>query len=226
MSAESELLSTDNVEAIPGITGRPKLAVCLSGGGTTLTNLVRAIQSGELNAEITNVIATSGTCGGIQRASSAEIPVTVVDRRDFDSDESFSNAVISATGDVDLIVLAGFLRRLIVPKAWSRRVLNIHPSLIPSFCGKGYYGHHVHEAAIDRGVRVSGCTVHFVDNEYDHGPIIAQRCVPVLSDDTAETLAARVFEQECQLYPEAIQLVTSGRLSIDGRRVLRTRSYS
>jgi folate-dependent phosphoribosylglycinamide formyltransferase PurN len=97
--------------------------------------------------------------------------------------------------------------------------MNIHPALIPAFCGKGYYGHHVHEAALAYGVKVSGCTVHFADNIYDHGPIILQRTVPVLDTDTAESLAVRVFEQECEAYPEAIRLFAEGRLRIDGRRV-------
>jgi folate-dependent phosphoribosylglycinamide formyltransferase PurN len=101
--------------------------------------------------------------------------------------------------------------------------MNIHPSLIPAFCGKGYYGHHVHEAALKFGAKISGCTVHFADNEYDHGPIIIQRAVPVLDDDTSDTLAARVFEQECEAYPEAIRLFAEGRLQIQDHRVL-TRS--
>ena len=106
-----------------------------------------------------------------------------------------------------------------VPDDFLGRVMNIHPALIPAFCGKGYYGHHVHEAVLAYGVKVSGCTVHFADNEYDHGPIILQRAVPVLDDDTPDTLAARVFEQECEAYPEAIRLFAEGRLRIEGRRV-------
>jgi phosphoribosylglycinamide formyltransferase 1 len=97
--------------------------------------------------------------------------------------------------------------------------MNIHPALIPAFCGKGYYGHHVHEAVLAAGVKITGCTVHFCDNQYDHGPIILQRPVPVVDDDTTDSLAARVFEQECQAYPEAIQLFAEGRLRIEGRRV-------
>ena len=99
------------------------------------------------------------------------------------------------------------------------RVMNIHPALIPAFCGKGYYGHHVHEAVLAAGVKLTGCTVHFADNEYDHGPIIVQKAVPVLDDDTPETLAARVFEMECEAYPEAIELFAAGRLVVEGRRV-------
>lgn len=217
--------STTTVRHLPKIDRAVKLGICLSGGGTTLTNIDRSIKSGELDAEIVSVVASSTTCGGIGRADAAGIEAAVVERKNFDSDEAFSSDVLAAVGDADLVILAGFLRKLVVPEEWTDRVLNIHPSLIPAFCGQGYYGHHVHEAAIERGVKVSGCTVHFVDNEYDHGPIIAQRCVPVLSDDTPSSLAARVFEQECQLYPEVIRLVASGRLSIDGHRVIEAIDY-
>lgn len=210
----------EQVISLPKLPRPTRLGVCISGGGTTLTNLLRAIQTGELDAEVTKVVASSASCGGVGRAMTAGIDTGVVERKAFDSDDAFSEQIYDELGEVDLVVLAGFLRRLTVPPRWIGRVLNIHPSLIPSFCGKGYYGHHVHEAAITRGAKVSGCTVHFVDNEYDHGPIIAQRCVPVLSDDTPETLAQRVFQQECQIYPEAIRLVASGKLSIAGRRVL------
>lgn len=210
---------------LPRIDRPVKLCVCLSGGGTTLTNLCHSINTGELDAEITQVVASAGTCGGIGRAQAAGLPTTVVDRREFASDETFSDEVFRAAADADLVILAGFLKLLVVPPAWETRVLNIHPSLIPAFCGKGYYGKRVHQAAIDRGAKVSGCTVHFVDNEYDHGPIIAQRCVPILGDDTVELLAARVFEQECQLYPEAIRLVASGRLYVDETRTREVTEY-
>ena len=106
-----------------------------------------------------------------------------------------------------------------IPPEFAGRVMNIHPALIPAFCGKGYYGHHVHEAVLAAGVKLTGCTVHFADNEYDHGPIIVQKAVPVLDDDTPETLAARVFEMECEAYPEAIELFAAGRLVVEGRRV-------
>jgi folate-dependent phosphoribosylglycinamide formyltransferase PurN len=115
--------------------------------------------------------------------------------------------------------MAGFLQIITVPDDFRMRVMNIHPALIPAFCGKGFYGHHVHEAVIASGVKVTGCTVHYADNEYDHGPIILQRAVPVSDDDTPDTLAARVFEQECEAYPEAIRLFGEGRLAVEGRRV-------
>ena len=122
---------------------------------------------------------------------------------------SFSETIfdLCRKADVDLVTLAGFLCHLEIPDDFAGRVMNIHPALIPAFCGKGMYGEKVHAAVLERGCKVSGCTVHFADNEYDHGPIILQRAVPVLDDDTPDTLAARVFEQECEAYPEAIRLL-------------------
>jgi phosphoribosylglycinamide formyltransferase-1 len=119
----------------------------------------------------------------------------------------------------DLVCLAGWLHLVPIPDDFRHRVLNIHPALLPAFGGKGMYGRHVHEAVLAYGAKVSGCTVHFADNEYDHGPIVLQRVVPVLDDDTPETLAERVFEQECLAYPEAIRLFAAGRLRVEGRRV-------
>ena len=115
--------------------------------------------------------------------------------------------------------MAGFLKRVTIAEDFANRVTNIHPGLIPAFCGHGFYGHHVHQAVIDYGAKLSGCTVHFADNQYDHGPVILQRAVPVLDDDTADTLAARVFEAECEAYPEAIQLIAQGRVRVEGRKV-------
>jgi phosphoribosylglycinamide formyltransferase-1 len=114
---------------------------------------------------------------------------------------------------------SGFLKRITVPEDYAHRVTNIHPALIPAFCGEGMYGHHVHEAVLDYGAKLSGCTVHFADNQYDHGPVILQRAVPVLDDDTPDSLAARVFQAECEAYPEALQAMAQGRLTMEGRRV-------
>ena len=116
------------------------------------------------------------------------------------------------------MVLAGFMCLIRIPDGFLGRVMNIHPALIPAFCGKGYYGHHVHEAVLEYGAKVSGCTVHFADNVYDHGPVIVQKTVPVLDGDTPDSLAARVFGKECEAYPEAIRLFGEGRLQIEGRR--------
>jgi phosphoribosylglycinamide formyltransferase-1 len=210
------------IKPVPEPLERPiRLGVLISGGGTTLTNFVRKIAEGRLDAEVAIVVASRENCAGIDRARQAGLRIEVVPRRRFASVEAFSEAVFNRLRDarVDLVTLAGFLSLVRVPDDFRYRVMNIHPALIPSFCGPGYYGRKVHEAALQRGVKVSGCTVHFADDEFDHGPIILQKCVPVLDGDTPETLAARVFEAECEAYPEAINLYAASRLEIDGRRV-------
>ncbi len=199
-----------------------RLGVLISGGGTTLQNFLDHIQDGWLSAEIAVVIASRPDCGGVAKARSAGLRSEVVARREFAETASFSRAIFDhlRNAKVDLVALSGFLSLIEIPDDYRFRVLNIHPALVPAFCGKGFYGHRVHESALARGVKVSGCTVHFADNEYDHGPIIAQHCVPVLENDTPETLAGRVFAAECELYPACIQLFVEGKLSIEGRRVL------
>jgi phosphoribosylglycinamide formyltransferase-1 len=198
-----------------------RLAVCVSGGGTTLQNLIDEIAAGRLRAEIVQVVASKPRIGAIARAEAAGIPVTLAARGTFQSVAEFSDAVFGAIrgAGADLVVLAGFLALIEIPPDYEGRVINIHPSLIPSFCGKGYHGLVVHQDAIATGVKVSGCTVHFADATYDTGPIILQRTVPVLDDDTPETLAARVFRAECQALPEAIALYAAGRLKVESRRV-------
>lgn len=200
---------------------RVKLAVLISGGGTTLQNFIDRIKDGSLNAEITCVVSSSAKAYGIERAERAGIPYTVVRLKDFTDTESFSEAIYEYVESFkpDLIALAGFLKRITVPKRWQNRIMNIHPALIPAFCGSGYYGIRVHQAVIEYGVKVSGCTVHFVDEEYDHGPIIIQKTVPVYADDTPEALQKRVFERECEAYPEAINLFATGRIRVVGRTV-------
>ncbi len=145
----------------------------------------------------------------------------IVRRRDFAESDAFSAAVWEAIApyDVRLVVLGGFLHQLLVPPGWEGRVLNIHPSLLPAFGGKGMYGRHVHDAVLAHGCKVTGCTVHICDDAYDAGPIVAQRCVPVLDDDTTETLGARVFAAECALYPAVIRAFAEGRIQQHGRRV-------
>ncbi|CAK9014743.1 Phosphoribosylglycinamide formyltransferase [Durusdinium trenchii] len=196
-----------------------RLAVLISGGGTTLVNLHQEIAEGRLPAEIGLVIANR-PCGGVERAHERSLPVEVIRSKEVDL-ETFSGQVFQRCREaqVDLVVLGGFLARLLIPVDFERRVINIHPSLIPAFCGQGMYGERVHRAVLDRGCKVSGCTVHFCDNEYDHGPIILQRTVTVEDDDTPKTLAARVFEEECYAYPEAIRLIADGRILIEGARV-------
>lgn len=200
---------------------RIRIAVLLSAGGTTLQNLLDRIADGRLKAQIALVLSNNADAYGLVRAETAGVPTAVVDRRDCSSRDEFSRCIfeLCRQANVELVCLAGFLQLIHVPDDFSNRVMNIHPSLIPAFCGKGFYGHHVHEAALSYGVKVSGCTVHFADNVYDHGPIILQRTVPVLEDDTPDTLAMRVFEQECEAFPEAIRLFAQGRLRLEGRVV-------
>lgn len=197
-----------------------RLVVPLSGGGTTLQNMIDLIGRDQLPAKVELVIGSRPEAFGLERAKKAGIPTLVIPRKGTPPEE-FSWRMHEAIHQVkpDLICMAGFLCHWTIPDGYIGRVMNIHPALLPSFGGKGYYGHHVHEAVIQTGCKVSGCTVHFADNVYDNGPIIVQRCVPVLEDDTADTLAARVFEQECIAYPEAIRLFAAGRLRIEGQRV-------
>ena len=197
------------------------VAVLISGGGTTLRNLLTKMHQGELDAEIRLVISTNPQSPGLQLAADAAVRTQVIQRGGYASTEAFSEAVFDAcrVANIELVVMGGFLKHVLIPPDFSGRVMNIHPALIPSFCGKGFYGDRVHEAVLQYGTKVSGCTVHFVDDRYDHGPIIIQRVVPVLDGDTPHTLARRVFEQECQAYPEAIRLFARGRLRLEGRRV-------
>ena len=198
-----------------------KIAVLVSGSGTTLQNLNEVIAAGGLDARIELVIGSRPGLIGLQRASAAGLTHVVVDRREFENGAAFSQRVFSLCDGVgvDLVCLAGWLCLLDVPGRYVGRTMNIHPALLPSFGGKGMYGRRVHQAVLDYGCKVSGCTVHFVDNTYDTGPVILQRTCPVLDDDTPETLAARVFEEEKVAYPQAIRLFQRGRLKVDGRRV-------
>lgn len=202
-----------------------RLGVLISGGGTTLVNFLKYVTAGKLNAEIPLVIASTADCAGITRAREAGLNCEILARNEYSSVVEYSNAIFALCREhrVDLVTFAGFLCLLQIPDEFTDRVLNIHPSLIPAFCGKGFHGSRVHTAAIDRGVKVSGCTIHFADNQYDHGPIVLQHTVPVDPDDTPETLAKRVFAAECVAYPEAISLYASGRLwrTDDGRIIVR-----
>ncbi len=186
-----------------------KLAVFLSGSGTTLQNLIDCIRDGSLPAKIVTVIASKPNLLGIRRAEAAGIPVEVISRKAYANLEAFSEANFATvrTVQAEFVCLAGYLQKLTIPDDFHRRVLNIHPSLLPKFGGKGMYGHHVHEAVLQAGETETGCTVHFVDDEYDHGDIIVQRKVPVLESDTADSLAKRVFTEECLAYPDGIRKV-------------------
>ena len=197
------------------------IAVLISGGGTTLRNLIDKQRAGELPVEFRLVISSNPQARGLAFAAEANIPSLVVEKKKGLTDGEFSHAIfdpIRAAG-AELVVMGGFLKHVPIPPDFENRVINIHPALIPAFCGHKMYGLAVHQAALDYGVKVSGCTVHFVDNEYDHGPIILQHTVPVLDDDTPEVLQARLFEQECHALPEAIRLIAARRVSVEGRQV-------
>lgn len=207
---------------IPGTGGRPvRLAVLLSGRGSTLQHFLELVRAGSLAASVEVVISSRTDALGLEHARRANVPAVAIPRRDFRDLDTFNDA-IHATLErypIDLVLLAGFLSPFQLRTRYQDRVLNVHPALIPAFCGKGFYGMHVHRAVVESGVKVSGCTIHFADEEYDHGPIILQECVPVLDDDTPETLATRVQEVERRLYPEAVRLWAEGRLAIAGGRV-------
>lgn len=203
------------------MTAPLRVAVLLSGSGTTLQNLLDRSATGRLPASIVCVVASRPDAYGLERARKVGVPALVVERKACASRSEFSSRILGHCREAraELVCMAGFLQLLEIPPDFAGKVMNIHPALLPAFGGKGFHGLHVHSAAIESGVKVSGCTVHFADNEYDHGPIIAQRTVPVEDDDTPETLQARVFAQECEAYPEVIALFAEGRLRIEGRRV-------
>lgn len=199
-----------------------RMVVFISGGGTTLKNLLERIDAGRLDARIELVISSNSKARGLEFAKQYDVPSAVIQRRDYLNRADFSEAVFQRCRETELHLAAmgGFLELVAIPPDFENRVMNIHPALIPAFCGKGYYGSGVHRAVLDYGCKVTGCTAHFVDNQYDHGPVILQQAVPVQDDDTPETLASRVFEAECELYPRAIQLFAEGKLRVEGRKVI------
>ena len=209
----------------PGSAKPTRLGGLISGGGRTLLNLLDRIEDGRLNAELVTVVA-SRQCSGIERCEQAGLDVRLVPYKSFVHDgvadtPGYSTAIARwlETAAVDLVVQGGFLSLWQIPERYRGRVMNIHPALLPMFGGKGMYGERVHEAVLAAGCKVSGCTVHFATSEYDSGPIIVQRCVAVEEGDDPDTLAARVFAQECEAYPEAIRLFAAGRLHIEGNAV-------
>lgn len=187
-----------------------RLAVLISGGGRSLFNLQRRIQEGRLDALVSVVVSSRAGAPGVERARAAGLRVVVAERAKL-TPLQFQEAITKAVQGMDLVVMAGFLSMWHVPPEFAGRVINIHPALLPDFGGPGMYGNKVHEAVLRSGRKESGCTVHYCDNRYDNGPIIIQRRVPVLATDTPGTLAARVFEQECEALPEAIQMIAEGR---------------
>ena len=198
-----------------------KIAVLISGGGTTLKNLIERIDAQSLNAEIALVVSNNPKAGGLDFAAAASINSKVISHKDFEGRDAFSDAIFAALREsgAELIVMGGFLRQLSIPDDFENRIINIHPSLIPSFCGKGNYGSRVHQGVLDYGCKLTGCTVHFVDDDYDHGPIVAQASVAVEVGDDVKSLAARVFEAECELLPKVISQIAEGRVKVTGRTV-------
>jgi phosphoribosylglycinamide formyltransferase-1 len=210
------------------LTPAPKIAVFVSGGGRSLENLANEIAGGRLDARIAVIVSSTPKAFALERAARLGIPTVVID-----PDRKLASAsgtaqfsrdafVAAESFGAELVVLAGFLRLLVIPDAWLGRVINIHPALLPSFGGKGMYGHRVHEAVIASGAMRSGCTVHYVTNEYDAGPILLQREVDVRADDTADSLAERVFEEEKRALPEAVRMHLAGHAdALRARRLCR-----
>jgi len=205
---------------------KKRIAVLVSGGGTNLQALIDAQNRGELGGgEIVAVISTKEGAYALERAKNAGIAGYVLPRKAYDSNQAITVATVSMLRElrIDLVVLAGcmviFTEELV--KAYPNAIMNVHPALIPAFCGEGFYGLHVHEKALEYGVKLSGATVHFVSEDCDGGPIIAQKAVAVLEDDTPETLQKRIMEQaEWKLLPEAVALFCQGKLSVEGRKVI------
>jgi phosphoribosylglycinamide formyltransferase-1 len=202
-----------------------KIAVLVSGGGTNLQALIDAQARGEIvGGEIAAVIASKPGVYALERAAKADIPTYVVARKDYPSSQAMTVALVEQLKalDIGLVVLAGFMTILTdeMIQAFPNAILNVHPALIPAFCGEGFYGLHVHEKALEYGVKLSGATVHFVSAECDGGPIVLQKAVPVEEGDTPETLQRRIMEQaEWKLLPQAVSLFCQGRLRVEGRTV-------
>jgi formyltetrahydrofolate-dependent phosphoribosylglycinamide formyltransferase len=198
-----------------------RLAVLLSGSGTSLENLFEHIERRGLPARIVCVIASKENAGGLARAARRGVPALAIPRKKFPDTKTFNDAIHAelAKHDVQLVACLGFLSIFEPRERYRGRAINVHPALIPAFSGKGMYGHHVHEAVLARGCRVTGATVHLVDDEYDHGPILAQRACDVRDDDTPETLAARVQAVERELVPEVVRGIAEGRVGVRARTV-------
>ena len=197
------------------------LTILISGSGTTLNNLIETQIAGRFAADIVQVISSNPDATGNEFARQNEIPLSVVSRNSYADTNAFSEAIFDTCriAKSDLVVMAGFLKRVKIPPDFENRVINIHPSLIPAFAGKGFYGRRVHAAVLEYGCKITGCTVHFVDNQYDHGPIIVQVPVAVENHDTVETLQQRVFQAECKVYPEVIGLLSTRRIAVTNRLV-------
>ncbi len=200
-----------------------KIAFLLSGSGSTLENLLDHIASNKVQAQVAVVISSREGVFGLERAKKWRIPYEVIPYIKYKKNkiEEYSQKItrVIDSYQVDLIVLGGFMSRYILPDKYKDKAINIHPALIPSFCGKGFYGEKVHQAVINYGAKITGCTVHFIDNEYDNGPIIAQESIAVLEDDTPQTLQERVVNLEQKVYPKVIQTIVENRVRVSGRKV-------
>ncbi len=202
-----------------------RIAILVSGHGrgTNMQAIIDACRDGRIDGEVVAVIGVRGDAPALDRASASGVETVVVNPKSFSCDQLYDQALVDTLRDrrIDLVCLAGYMRKIGQPviDAYRNRIFNIHPALIPMFFGRGMYGERVHEAAIERGVKVSGCTVHFVDEDYDTGPIVLQTVVPVDDGDTPETLAARILPEEHKTYVAAIRLFAEGRLEVVGRRV-------
>ena len=226
MNVQADKLVNQALDAGHDVEAKPKaivkkknpirLGVLISGGGTTLMNILEYIEQGKLNAEVAVVISSLSKAAGVAKSKNAGLDVKIVRKKDYADIDQFSARIEAemVAANVDLVVQGGWLCLWKIPARYENRVMNIHPALLPSFGGQGMWGHHVHEAVLKAGCKISGCTVHFCTNEYDKGPIIVQRACEAKSDDTPDTLAARVFEQECIAYPQAIELFAEGRISV------------
>ncbi len=203
------------------MTEKLRVAVLLSGSGTTLQNLIDLQASGQLPIEIVKVISSRNDAYGLKRAQRAGIATAVLRRKDYDSTEQYSGAVWAEIipSEAQLVVFAGFMVQIFVPESFENRVMNVHPALLPDFGGQGMYGHYVHDAVLAQGCRKSGATVHFVNNEYDSGPIICQQAVEVFETDTPDSLAEKIQTAEREIYPQAIKYFAEGRLSVNGNEV-------
>jgi phosphoribosylglycinamide formyltransferase-1 len=200
-------------------TGKIRIAVLLSGSGTSLENIFEHIDAG-LPAEVVCVLSSKKNAFGLQRAEKRGVPAIAIPRREYEDVGAFNDALHEALApfDPDLVCLLGFLSPFELRSRYAGRVLNVHPALIPAFSGKGFYGHHVHEAVLEAGVKLTGATVHFASDDYDEGPILLQGTVQVEDDDTVDSLAARVQALERELLPEAIRLIAAGRVRIEAGR--------
>jgi formyltetrahydrofolate-dependent phosphoribosylglycinamide formyltransferase len=202
------------------MTKKLKLAVLVSGSGRTMQNFIDLADKGELPVEVVCCVSSDKKAKGVERAKKHNIPVETFLRRNYGTTIQYSDAIYSwiEQYNPDYIALAGYLKLLHIPDRYENRIINIHPALLPSFGGDHFYGHHVHEAVVARGCRISGCSVHFADNVYDNGPIILQRTCPVYATDTPDALADRVFEEELIAFPVALKLIAEGRVEVrDGK---------